>query len=602
MPRYVSVGMYCDERRSTLRGSRSILPNSCPESVRINFDRFTSIIQQVFRYIFSNQAFQVDSWQCHKVESYVEKFASNANREGFRSKPVMDIAPNPCIDACTLSIYNGETSYEGVITIRGSHLSDDCHENPIVEPNVGHGWKVEDARKSSVLLKGVLPKIEADAIYNWKKDEIVEQGNLSLKLRTCFGSTHKDVHVEDSWKDGYVASALARVMGKLLLMQQSEVLSTSDRYKKAFKTLERGFPDTLGHLSYSIPETKRKHFDIMKSLLTRPVEIPFQDSIIMKCGLYLSTSGSSHPELSSVIPDYAYISKFFHGSYFSVYDGGIRILNYRDIVRAIYCLLNGTELQDDQSDVYYYERELYSQGGGQAVKRRESLPEVLQADIEERSGKMFKIITACNSLESLRFATFIGPENAGKTTLINSILGENVGDVGFTTHTRAATPYRFTDDIFLVDFPGTDGGGDRAHLSTIWEEYEKVANLCVIVLNFGGDTSRAGQVFPRIARSQMWGGDIVLVINRVDSVLNGSRNSPVWAEYSPEKVKQLKISIAKNSGLPAERVFFSVLRTNEELEETTCQLLRERSILLKDEITSTVRELIGVTLKTSIIS
>lgn len=405
-------------------------------------------------------------------------------------------------------------------------------------------------------------------------------------------------------------------MGKLLLMQQSEVLSTSDRYKEAFKTLERGFPDTLGHLSYSIPETKRKHFDIMKSLLTRPVEIPFQDSIIaeaddgrhfidspervnIKCGLYLSTSLSSHPELSSVIPDYA---KFCHGSYFSISDGRIRILNYRDIVRTIYCLLSGTELQDDQSDVYYYETELYkSQGGGQAVKRRQSLPEVLQADIEERSGKMFKIIKACNSLESLRFATFIGPENAGKTTLINSILGENVGDVGFTTHTRAATPYRFTDDIFLVDFPGTDGGGDRAHLSNIWEEYEKVANLCVIVLNFGGDTSRAGHVFPRIARSQMWGGDIVLVINRMDSVLNGSRNSLVWAEYSPEKVKQLKISIAKNSGLPAERVFFSVLRTNEELEETTCQLLRERSILLKDEITSTVRELIGVPLETSII-
>jgi hypothetical protein len=50
-------------------------------------------------------------------------------------------------------------------------------------------------------------------------------------------------------KDGYIASALTRVKGKLLLMQQSEVLSTSDRYKEAFITLERDFPDTLGHLS-----------------------------------------------------------------------------------------------------------------------------------------------------------------------------------------------------------------------------------------------------------------------------------------------------------------------------------------------------------------
>lgn len=99
--------------------------------------------------------------------------------------------------------------------------------------------------------------------------------------------------------------------------------------------------------------------------------------------------------------------------------------------------------------------------------------------------------------------TFIGSENAGKTTLINSILGEDVGGVGFTIHTTAATPYRFRDDIFVVDFPGTDGGGNRAHLSKIWEEYENVADLCVVVLNFGGDTSRAGQVFPMIARSRM---------------------------------------------------------------------------------------------------
>jgi len=105
----------------------------------------------------------------------------------------------------------------------------------------------------------------------------------------------------------------------------------------------------------------------MKCLLTRPVEIPFQDSIIaeandgqcfidspervnIKCGLYLSTS--FHPELFSVIPDYA---KFFHRSYFSISGGRIRILNCRDIVRTIYCLLSGIELQDDQSDVNYYE-------------------------------------------------------------------------------------------------------------------------------------------------------------------------------------------------------------------------------------------------------
>lgn len=624
MPRYVSVGVDRGGRGSTFRGSVSNLLDMLPETFRIHIDRF-------FPELVSRDGFSDQALQCSKIESYVEKFASNAYIGRFPRKTTMVVSPNPCIEACTLSVYERETRYEGIITLRGSHWYDNfplkpivepnvscpvkpivepnvlCPVKPIVEPNVGYGWIIEDVCENSVLFKGILTKIEADAIFSWKKDETVEQTIPSVKLRTCFGSANTDLHVEDSWRDGYVASALARGMGRLLLMQQSEVPQISDLYREAFETLERGFPGSLDNFSHSIPGAKRKYFDIMESFFARPVEIPCQNCVVaengkgfiessagerIKCGLYLSTSLSSHREISSVIPDYACISKFCHESYFSISEGRrITILNYRDIVRTIYCLLSGAELQDDQSDVRYYEKKLYNLSEGQSVKNTQCLPEEIQADIKERRRKMFEIITACNSLKRLRFVTFIGPENAGKTTLINSILGEDVGAVGFTTHTTAATPYMFRDNIFVVDFPGTDGGGNRAHLSEIWEEYEKVADLCVVVLNFGGDTSRAAQVFPRIARSRMC-DNVVLVLNRVDSILNGSTNSPVWAEYSAEKVEQLKMSIAKISGLRPDRVLFSVLRANEELEETTRQLLKERLIMLKDELTVKVRGLL----------
>lgn len=602
MPHYVSVGVKY--------GFCSL--DMIPDPFRTHLDSIMSTIQQWV----SGDGFNNHALQCSRVDSYVKKFASKADTGIFPSKPDMDVefskpdmhvAPIPRIHDCTLSVYDRETRYEGVITIRGSHLYDNCPVKPIVEPNVGYGWIIEDVCENSVLFKGILTKIEADAIFNWKKDETVEQTIPSVKLRTCFGSANTDLHVEDSWRDGYVASALARGMGRLLLMQQSEVPQISDLYREAFETLERGFPGSLDNFSHSIPGAKRKYFDIMESFFARPVEIPCQNCAVaengkgfiespagvrIKCGLYLSTSLSSHQEISSVIPDYACISKFCHGSYFSITEGRrITILNYRDIVRTIYCLLSGAELQDDQSDVRYYEKKLYNLSEGQSVKNTQSLPEEIQPDIKERTRKMFEIITACNSLERLRFVTFIGPENAGKTTLINSILGEDVGGVGFTTHTTAATPYMFRDNIYVVDFPGTDGGGNRAHLSKIWEEYEKVADLCVVVLNFGGDTSRAAQVFPRIARSRMC-DNVVLVLNRVDSILNGSTNSPVWAEYSAEKVEQLKMSIAEISGLPPNRVLFSVLRANEELEETTRQLLKERLIMLKDELTVKVRGLL----------
>jgi len=189
-------------------------------------------------------------------------------------------------------------------------------------------------------------------------------------------------------------------------------------------------------------------------------------------------------------------------------------------------------------------------------------------------------------------AALIGPENVGKTTLINSILGENVGAVGFTTHTSAATLHRFTNDIFIIDFPGIDAGGERADLSKVWECYENVADLCIVVVNFEGDTSGSAAEFVRIARSHMC-ENVVLVINRVDSVLNGTRNSPVWVEYSPRKLKDLRISFAESCELPTESVFMSISRPSAELDETTCRLLEERpTIMTKEEITSKLRWLL----------
>jgi len=221
------------------------------------------------------------------------------------------------------------------------------------------------------------------------------------------------VQVEDLWKDGRVDSALTQGMGKLLLMQQSKDLVRRDVYTVAYETLESAFSGPVDHFSYCRHETKREHFKLMKSCLTKPVEIPLHNCIIVeeervrkKSDLYLSTSLSSKPELSSLkIPEYAY-NLFRHVRYFSISDGRIRILNYRDIVRTIYCFLCRTELQEEQLDVSYYETEIYKFEDlkeGQAAMRRQDLPKELQEDIEKRAFMMYKVITAKkNNTEAIK--------------------------------------------------------------------------------------------------------------------------------------------------------------------------------------------------------
>ena len=62
---------------------------------------------------------------------------------------------------------------------------------------------------------------------------------------------------------------------------------------------------------------------------------------------------------------------------------------------------------------------------------------------------------------------FRGHENIGKDTLISLILGENFGDVGIRTHTLASTLYGFVNDIFIIDFIGTNVGEEIPSLSKV---------------------------------------------------------------------------------------------------------------------------------------
>ncbi len=154
--------------------------------------------------------------------------------------------------------------------------------------------------------------------------------------------------------------------------------------------------------------------------------------------------------------------------------------------------------------------------------------------------------------------------------------------------------HSFSPDRFIIDFPGIEAGGERAHLSMVWENYDKVADLCIVVLNFVGDNCQAAKELPRIARSRM-SEDVVLIMNKVDCVLNGPRRSEVWDEYSPRKLTELRQTFAESSGVARSQVFLSVSRANEELEETTYELLRERGsiVMFKEEITTTIRMLIS---------
>lgn len=366
----------------------------------------------------------VNAWHCRQVECYVEEFSFYMNEGNFPIRRVIEES-SPCIHACNLNIYHGPKSSEGVIVIRGLAFSELKHINVAAKSSndsskveVGREWIVEKCSKdSSILLSRVLSKTEALDITQWENDENPQQMHLSVNIRTCFGSTVAKVNLINPWRDSYVAYALNRTMGRLLLMQQSEVLRVSHEYSEAYGALHCVFRDRFD-LS---EETKRELSENVKLLLTGPVETPVPSNLLqnLKDGLsftesaqgpgrklyvMLSTSLLSRPEdLCSVIPGHLCISRFANqnesssnenkSSYvYCICDDKLRKLNYLDILGTIYCLLSGdTELEHKQSvDALYYEENIYRHvhRDGPKVKKRQGLPEGIATDIEDRAWKI----------------------------------------------------------------------------------------------------------------------------------------------------------------------------------------------------------------------
>ena len=83
------------------------------------------------------------------------------------------------------------------------------------------------------------------------------------------------------------------------------------------------------------------------------------------------------------------------------------------------------------------------------------------------------------------FVGFVGPQNAGKSTLLNKLFGKTA-ETGNRTHTVEPTRYKVAENVFAVDFPGLDSLED--HRSR-FAEFGQMNNLFIYVVPYNGSPS-----------------------------------------------------------------------------------------------------------------
>eukprot|EP00092_Neocalanus_flemingeri_P046452 GFUD01052255.1.p1 GENE.GFUD01052255.1~~GFUD01052255.1.p1 ORF type:complete len:677 (+),score=145.87 GFUD01052255.1:1032-3062(+) len=124
-----------------------------------------------------------------------------------------------------------------------------------------------------------------------------------------------------------------------------------------------------------------------------------------------------------------------------------------------------------------------------------SNPDDLFLDLPNRSKlavlSRMKIIHSVHEIRMFYskqcFIGFVGPQNAGKSTLINSLFGRTAA-VGMRNHTKEPTRYEVAENIFAVDFPGSDSLEDH---SQRFKEFGFMNNLFIYVMPYNGTPSQS---------------------------------------------------------------------------------------------------------------
>ena len=133
------------------------------------------------------------------------------------------------------------------------------------------------------------------------------------------------------------------------------------------------------------------------------------------------------------------------------------------------------------------------------MRAREELDktaEMLLANAFNMKNKTVTLQTAMNISRNIHevrnaysktcFIGFVGPQNAGKSTLLNALFGFNAV-TGSRDHTEAPTLYAVEENVFAIDFPGTDSLEKHADM---FKKYGIMNNLFIYVIPYSGSANK----------------------------------------------------------------------------------------------------------------
>jgi len=201
------------------------------------------------------------------------------------------------------------------------------------------------------------------------------------------------------------------------------------------------------------------------------------------------------------------------------------------------------------------------------------------------------------------FITIAGRTNAGKSSLLNAVVGEKIASVSNkpqTTRTRI-TGIRNIDDVQLVffDTPGLHKPVNKLSEHMLNTVKESVSDIDAVVFMMDCTKKINDQELDLLRSMNSCKMPVILVLNKIDLLRNKNDIAPVIAELT-EKIKfqaVIPVSVTENNGVDiviSEIVKFAVesphffpddMITDQPEKVLAAEIIREKLLmLLNDEV------------------
>ena len=176
------------------------------------------------------------------------------------------------------------------------------------------------------------------------------------------------------------------------------------------------------------------------------------------------------------------------------------------------------------------------------------LTEQSRASVESKL-KQLKSINDLRNIYSIQcFIGFVGPQNAGKSTLLNKLFNKSAS-TGMREHTLEPTRYAVTDNIWAIDFPGSDSLNDHTER---FAGCGHMNNFFVYVMSYNGTPSTSIVENVRIAyRNQKVAGKSARTVFCINKA--ATHEDTFDSRAKKEFVNKIRVDIKKNSFTDEER-------------------------------------------------